>query len=379
MEYAITDIETTGGHASGNGITEICIYIHDGKKVKKKFRSLVRPPVPIPAYISGLTGITGDMVKRAPDFSKIAKRVHTLLSGRVFTAHNVNFDYSFLKKHLAECGYEWQSKKLCTMRLSRRLFPGLPSYSLANICGYHDITIPNRHRAEGDASATVLLFEKMLAADTAGVIESFLKRHSGETQLPPNLPGEEFAALPRQPGVYYFIGRSGKPVYVGKAKDLKKRVSSHFTGNSAAPQRQHFMREIYHLRFTVCKSEEEAIALETAEIKKLWPRYNRAQKRYDPLYGIVSYYDQTGFLRLGLKKLQSKRETPLQVKSVLEGHETLRQIVAGYDLCLRLSGIPKSKEHCIRENCVCTKTGKRQMANYNKKVKQALIEVIAED
>lgn len=375
MEYAITDIETTGGHASGNGITEICICIHDGTRVIERFHSLVKPDVAIPSYISGLTGINDKLVAKAPSFEKIAPKVHQLLQGRIFTAHSVNFDYSFIKKQLSEAGYELQTKKLCTLRLSRYLFPGLPSYGLANICGYHGIEIPDRHRAHGDADATVKLFELMAAADKGGVIEAFLKKTSKETILPPNLNKAEFEALPANAGVYYFLDRKGKIVYVGKAKNLKKRVNSHFSNNSTSAQKQNFMREIYHIRFTVCANETEALALETKEIQKLWPKFNRAQKRYVPLFGIVHYYDQPGFKRLALQKLKSKRESDIRVSSILEGYDLLRSIAAENELCLRLSGIPKSREHCQEENCVCCNPSKKKMETYNKRVEEVLAQL----
>jgi DNA polymerase-3 subunit epsilon len=138
------------------------------------------------------------------------------------------------------------------------------------------------------------------------------------------------------------------------------------------------MREIYHIRFTVCADEEAALALETKEIKKLWPLYNRAQKRYEPLYGIVSYEDQIGFSRLALKKLRSKHEAAIHVSSILEGYDLLRQTVTEYNLCPRLAGIPMSREHCADSKCACLKTGKRSLKSYNLKVQEVLIQLVGE-
>jgi DNA polymerase-3 subunit epsilon len=371
MEYAIVDIETTGGHAAGNGITEVSIHIHDGEKVIQRFETLINPDTAIPYYISGLTGITNEMVKNAPPFSAVSSDIFELLNNRVFVAHSVNFDYSFLKNGLKHYDFELNCKKLCTVRLSRKIFPGFPSYSLGNLCGSLEIPIQNRHRAGGDAAATVILFEKLLKKDAETVLK-FLKRGSKEQALPPHLPKEEFEKLPDTTGVYYFLNKKGKVIYVGKAVNIKKRISGHFSNNSPNKQKQDFMREIFHLRYTECETELEAFTLETQEIKKLWPQFNRAQKRYVPLFGIVHYYDQTGFHRLGLKKLKSKRESEILVSSVLEGQDLLRQMVSENELCLRLAGIPKSKEHCLSENCVCCKTGKRQMNAYNQKVEMVL-------
>ncbi len=371
MEYAIVDIETTGGYASANGITEVSIHIHDGEKVIQRFETLINPDTPIPYYITGLTGITNEMVKNAPSFSMVAKEIFELLNKRVFVAHSVNFDYSFLKNALKPYDYELNCKKLCTVRLSRKIFPGFPSYSLGNLCGSLEIPLKNRHRAGGDAEATVILFEKLLQADGESILK-FLKRGSKEQALPPNLPKEEFERLPETTGVYYFYNRKGKVVYVGKALNIKKRVSGHFSNNSATKQKQEFMRHVYHIGFKECATEEEAFRLETNEIKTRWPEFNRAQKRYSPLFGIVCYCDQTGFKRLALKQLKNKREPAILVASVMEGHELLRGLVTEYELCLRLSGIPKDKEHCVNENCACCKTGKRQICAYNKRVENAL-------
>ncbi len=156
--YAIVDIETTGGYASAYGITEIAVYVHDGKRIVQHFETLINPQQKIPAYITALTGIDNFMVADAPFFEDVAPTIYELLSDSVFIAHNVNFDYSFVKHHLKAAGFELSAKKLCTVRLSRKTFPGLPSYSLGNVCRSLNIPIDIRHRAGGDAKATVKLF-----------------------------------------------------------------------------------------------------------------------------------------------------------------------------------------------------------------------------
>lgn len=371
MEFAIVDIETTGGHASGNSITEVSIQLFDGEQVVKRFETLINPEADIPYYITGLTGITNQMVKSAPKFEQVAAKIFEMLNGRIFVAHAVNFDYSFLKNHLKNCGYELQARKLCTVRLSRKIFPGFPSYSLGNLCSALDIPLNNRHRAGGDAEATVILFKRLLDTDS-NTVYSFLKRGSKEQALPPHLPKQEFESLPDTPGVYYFQNKKGKVVYVGKAVNIKKRVSGHFSNNSPGKQKQDFMRDVYHIRYTQCPTEQDALKLETREIKRLWPLYNRAQKGYEPLFGIVHYYDQNGFGRLAVKKLRNKLEAAILVKSVLEGHELLRNVVGEFDLCLRLAGIPRSKEYCEQVNCICCQTDSLQVEEYNHKTTEAM-------
>jgi DNA polymerase-3 subunit epsilon len=186
--YAIVDIETTGGYAAGNGITEISINIFDGEKIVEEFETLVNPNQAIPKYIQAFTGISNEMVRNAPSFEEIAEKVYTILQGNIFVAHSVNFDYSFIKSHLDFYGYSLNTKKLCTIRLSRQIFPGYPSYSLGSLCQSLNIELKNRHRAGGDAKATVVLFQKLLATDSKSIIANALLRHSKEQLLPPNVP-----------------------------------------------------------------------------------------------------------------------------------------------------------------------------------------------
>jgi DNA polymerase-3 subunit epsilon len=152
--YAIVDIETTGGYAATNDITEIAVILHDGQKVTGRYETLIRPTAPIPYYIQVLTGISHEMVAKAPAFQQVAEEISAILKDRIFIAHNVNFDYSFVKHHLERAGYNWSAKKLCTVRLSRKIIPGLLSYSLGKLCHQIGIPLANHHRAGGDAMAT---------------------------------------------------------------------------------------------------------------------------------------------------------------------------------------------------------------------------------
>ncbi|HYG18029.1 MAG TPA: 3'-5' exonuclease, partial [Ohtaekwangia sp.] len=182
--YAIVDIETTGGYAANHRITEIAIYYHDGIQVTDSFHTLVNPGRNIPYYITGLTGITSEMVFSAPPFKDVADEIRSKLDGKVFVAHNAHFDYSFLKKEFEQVGIQWQSKKLCTVRLSRKIIPGLRSYSLGSLAESLGIKITNRHRAGGDAAATVKIFDELLQRDRDSHILKALKKNSGETILP---------------------------------------------------------------------------------------------------------------------------------------------------------------------------------------------------
>lgn len=377
--YAIVDIETTGGHAESNGITEIAVFVHDGQKVTDEFSTLINPGFPIPSYISAFTNITNDMVENAPAFSDVAERIFGMLEGNIFVAHNVNFDYSFVSHQLKEEGYELKSKKLCTVRLSRKLFPGLRSYSLGNICAARGITIFDRHRARGDAEATVTLFEQILQHDEdRAVINEFVKKGSKEYLLPPNLPKQQFDALSSRPGVYYFHDEQGKIIYVGKAKNIRKRVTSHFTGNSGRKQKQDFFRNIHSLSATECATELMAFILESIEIKKHWPEFNRAQKRVEFAYGIYDYEDQNGYIRLGVERVR-KHIRPLQTfRSLAEALNYMQQLIDAYQLCPKLCMIDTSRERCRSHEAgqckgACEKHEKA--AKYNKRVNAAIGEM----
>ncbi|RYD89366.1 MAG: DNA polymerase III subunit epsilon, partial [Sphingobacteriales bacterium] len=287
--YAIVDIETTGGHANANGITEIAICIHDGTRVIKRFDTLINPQRDIPIYIRALTGITNEMVQDAPLFKDMAHEIYQLLHDKIFVAHNVNFDFSFVRYHLAQAGYDLQCNKLCTVRLGRKIMPGFPSYSLGKLCSQLGISNNSRHRAAGDAEATAILFSLLLEKDTEKHIIKALKQNSREQVLPPNLPKKDVEQLPYTPGVYYFHDNKGKVIYVGKAKNLKKRVCSHFTGNNPGPQRQEFLRNIHSITYQLCGTELIAFVLESIEIKRLWPKYNRSLKRFEHAYALYDY------------------------------------------------------------------------------------------
>jgi DNA polymerase-3 subunit epsilon len=372
MWYAIVDIETTGGHAASNGITEISIYLHDGDRIVGHYQTLINPGQYIPSYITGLTGITNEMVIKAPLFSEVAERIHTLLQDNIFVAHNVNFDYSFVMNELSKCGYELDTKKLCTVRLSRKIFPGLPSYSLGNICGYLGIQITDRHRADGDARATVTLLEKLIENDGSDSIKKFLKKTSKEQSLPPNVPREHYERLPDLPGIYYFHDQRGKVVYVGKAKKIKKRVSSHFSNNSTAKQKQDFLRSIHAITFEVCGNELVALLLESHEIKRLWPQFNRSQKHYEPRFGIIQYSDQRGIIRLAMQKIRKNSSATAYFETLTECHNRLKEITGEYELCPRLTGVATDPESCEDEHCACRKGDKKVIAEYNKRAVPAV-------
>lgn len=369
-EYAIVDIETTGGNAAGSRITEIAILIHNGEGIIERFETLINPEKEIPLPIFALTGINNEMVANAPVFGDIAEQVHSLLENRVFVAHNVNFDYSFVKHQLDAEGYRFSAPKLCTVRMSRKIKPGLYSYSLGKLCRSLGIPIENRHRAGGDAEATALLFSKLLEWDEEGMIPEMLKRNSKEQQLPPNLPQSDFENLPSCPGVYYFRDKAGKVIYVGKAVNIKKRVASHFTGHNPNPQRQNFLKDIYHISYEICATELMALLLECVEIKRLWPPYNRALKRFEPKFGLFHYQDMGGYIRLAVGKLSKNQSCTRVFHQLQEGINLLLHLIEEYDLDIRLCYFGQATHEFGRPFKDCIPFP--DVGSYNEKVKEAL-------
>jgi DNA polymerase-3 subunit epsilon len=373
--YAIVDIETTGGYAAAHGITEIAIHVFDGKKVIEKFESLINPNQPIPQYIQAMTGITDDMVANAPQFEQLAPRIAALLHNRIFIAHNVNFDYSFVKSHLEANGFKLDVKKLCTVRLSRKIFPGLPSYSLGNLCRSRDINLRNHHRAGGDTAATVKLFKQLLENDRENFIQKSLQRNSKEFILPPHVPREDFEKLPYTPGVYYFHDEKGKVIYVGKARNIRYRVNSHFSNNSETRQKQNFLRHIHSISHQPCATELMACILESTEIKKLWPIFNYSQKGWEDRYGIFTYEDQNGYLRLAIEKNKKHLESLYTFYRLVDGHSVLRKLIREHQLCPRLCFLQSGDEPCnglTDGSCHGACEQKEKPSRYNKRVQAAM-------
>lgn len=337
VEFAIVDIETTGSQLGPDGITEIGIVITDGVKEVDRYETLVNPLARIPRFITHLTGITEDMVADAPVFDDVAEKICDLLEGRVFVAHNVNFDYKIVKGHLERCGFSIPAKRLCTVRMSRKLLPGYPSYSLGKLSASLGFTHLNAHRAMGDAEVTTALFH-MLFEKNNGEIEHALKANSKEATLPSNLPKENYDKLPNQPGVYYFHDAKGKIIYIGKAKNLKKRVTSHFTGRNGLRKRG-FLESIFDVTYELTGNEVVASLLEEAEIKHYWPEYNNAQKARVQKYGVYHYEDQSGNARLGINKINGHYQGIMQFPTLAKARTWLLDKIDAYNLIASYCGM----------------------------------------
>lgn len=356
--YAIVDIETTGSHAKGNGITEIAAIITDGTKEIERWQTLVDPGLPIPLHITELTGITNAMVEAAPTFEAIADELEEFLSGCVFVAHNVGFDYAFIRGHYETMGRVWRSPKMCTVRMARKLLPGHVSYSLGRIC--EDLAINNeaRHRAMGDCAATVELFHRMMKSERAtDVVAGMLKRGDRESWLPQHVPTSDFEALPTAPGVYRFLNQKGTPIYIGMSHNVRHRVRTHFNGAMKSARRQAFLRDIHSIDAESTGSVLMARLIEDELIRTHWPIHNRAQKSIPLRTAIVSYTDQRGFKRLHLQRQRHVKHAIRWFRREEDAREWLHSQAALHGLQPELLGLgsdgrgqPIANDQCDTHN-----------------------------
>lgn len=336
--FAVVDVETTGGYAESHRVIEIGIAISDGEKIIQRYNQLIDPERSIPVHITQLTGISNDDVKDAPTFAEVADKVYDLVQGQIFVAHNVNFDYTFISRELEESGYTWKAKKACTVRLTRAIVPGLKSYSLSNLAEHFQIVNPDPHRALADAETAAHILHMLMEIDRMA-IDRHINKRSAVTQLPSNLDAEVFHNLPETPGVYYMMDEHDKPLYIGKAINVKQRISQHFTGTSGAKRRQRWLREIYHIKVVETGSEALALLHEDHEIRHYWPPYNAAQKHPVAKWGVVSYRDRRNLIRFAVQRAEKRVDVLQHFYSYTSAQQYLAEVVKEYGLNSTLSGL----------------------------------------
>ncbi|WP_114781318.1 exonuclease domain-containing protein [Botryobacter ruber] len=385
--YAIVDIETTGSQPAQDRITEIAIFIHDGQQIVDQYSTLINPQRPIPYFITQLTGISDEMVQDAPKFYEVAKEIVQFTEGKIFVAHNVRFDYSFLKKEFADLGFTYQRKTLCTVRLSRSLIPGLPSYSLGKLCKSINIDLQQRHRAIGDAEATAKLFDKLIKINRPvidGALHAAeptpeLKKEIKTSLLPPSISKELVESLPTQPGVYYFHNEAGEVIYVGKSINIRKRIVQHFNIDYKSRKSLEFKNSIADITYELMGNELVALLFESAEIKRLKPHYNRQQRRSVFNTGIYVYEDGNGYKRLTFGSINKADNANLTPVIALTNHYKAKGFlfhkVAKYNLCQKLCDLYKTNGACFDyqvHQCNGACIGKEDPETYNARVNEAL-------
>jgi len=377
--YAIIDIETTGGSARFEKITEIAVYLHDGEKITGEFVSLVNPERNIPYFITNLTGITNEMVENAPRFFELARTIVELTEGRTFVAHNARFDYSFIRQEFKSLGFNFKRSILDTVSLSRKIFPGYRSYSLGNICRELNITITDRHRAAGDAMATVRLFEVLLEKERElNGSRSNLIRNTRISKLNPKLDISKIDSIPDEPGIYYFYNEDGELIYIGKSRNLQQRISTHLSNN--ATNRAMEMRDlIADINWEITGSELIALLRESYEIKDNKPFYNRAQRRTGFQWGIFSFTDDSGYINFRCGQINTD-DLPLSVFTSRDRAKSkLGSLVETYDLCQKLTGLYDTDGVCFQYHvgiCKGACCGKESPDEYNERAKRAAEEFV---
>ena len=366
--YAILDIETTGGQFNEEGITEIAIYKFDGHEVVDQFISLVNPEKPIQPFVVKLTGINNAMLRSAPKFYEVAKRIIEMTEGCVIVAHNASFDYRILKTEFRRLGFDFKKQTLCTVELSKKLIPEQESYSLGKLVRALGIPMADRHRANGDAMATVKLFKLLLSKDVEKeIVKSFIKTEIKSGMSPKLLDIVE--SLPSKTGIYYIHNEKGDLIYIGKSNNIKKRVNQHFTGTSSKSKK--IQRDVYAVTFEETGSELIALLKESEEIKVNKPIYNRAQRKSIFLYALHQHKTEAGYIALSIEKSDGRKKEITSFTSLQEGKNLLFKITEKYNLCQKINGLYDTKNDCFQHKineCKGACIGKETPSAYNDRV-----------
>ena len=370
--YAILDIETTGGKYNEEGITEIAIYRFDGHKIVDQFCSLVNPERPIQPFVVNLTGINNEMLRNAPKFYEVAKRIIEITEGCILVAHNAKFDNRILTTEFDRLGYEFDLNTLCTVELSKKLIPDLPSYSLGKLVITLGIPLSDRHRAQGDAKATVSLFKLLLSKDTSKEIIQSLVRKDPKRQLEPKLI-DIIQEAPTSTGVYYMHREDGSIIYIGKSKNIKKRLTQHFTNDNRKSKK--IQLEVAAVTYEETGNDLIAQLKECEEIKQNKPIYNRALRKTLFAYQLGSFTDQHGYINLKIEKTNAKKTAITTFSNYQQAKSSLFKITEQYNLCQKLTGLHETTSGCFSHSikeCNGACLLKESVEEYNSRVHEFL-------
>ena len=376
--YTILDIESTGGKFNEEGITEIAIYKFDGHEIVDQFASLVNPEIPIQPFVVKLTGINNKMLRSAPKFFEVAKRIIEITEGTTIVAHNASFDYRILKLEFGRLGYDFKRLTLDTVSLSKQLIPDMESYSLGKLTKALGIPITDRHRATGDALATVKLFKILLNKDVSKKIISQAVTEEKKTELTPKLVSI-LRGLPTATGVYYMHKKGGEIIYIGKSKNIQKRVNQHFLNKSSRAKKM--QKEIVAVTYEETGSELIALLKESEEIKANQPKYNKAQRKTVYGFGLYDFEDDKGYVQLKIERTKEGITPIISFSSVAEGNSILNKLRDEFTLCNKLVGLEKTKGACFHhgiEKCNGACIEEESTEEYNKRI-EALINKLSFD
>lgn len=374
------DIETNGQMGKEGRIIEIGVLRVENGEVTDTFSSLVNPGSSIPVWIEKLTGITNNDIADAPYFDEIASELQRILDGAVFVAHNVRFDYSFVKSHLKALGHDYRPKLFCTVRLSRGLYPEQKGHSLEKIIQRHNIATKSRHRAFDDAEAMLAFARLALKEKGDEAFKANVALQLRTKSLPPHVKAETITALPTGPGIYIFRDSDGGPLYVGKSINIQARVRSHFTNDTRIVKEMKLAQRSYEIDYVETETEIEALLLESATVKKLQPLLNRKLRRTTQQSVLVSYLDEEGYKTITIEGKDLNELTDTSniygvYTSRMQAKAELDSINTTFGLCSKLLGLEKTKGACFRHQlglCKGACVGKESTESYNRRVDTAL-------
>ena len=339
------DLETTGATATHDRITEIGIIEVNRGRLISEWSTLVNPGMSIPPMIQALTGITNTMVALAPAFAEIRCEVLQRLEGKLFIAHNVRFDYGFLKNEFRRCGVSFNARVLCTVKLSRKLYPQHAHHNLDTLMQRHDINCDARHRALGDAKVLWLLAQKWTAERGTALVQSAVDLLLKSQSLPAGLPDLAFDNIPETPGVYLFYGDNDVVLYVGKSINMRSRVMSHFSGDHRVNKDMRIAQQIKRIDWKQTAGELGALLLESRLVKQLAPVHNRQLRRDSQL---CAWHWREGDINSAPQLATAGDIDPARFgelyglfRSRATAIEALREIAASHGLCNILLGLEK--------------------------------------
>nr|MBX2827629.1 GIY-YIG nuclease family protein [Flavobacteriaceae bacterium] len=370
--YAILDIETTGGKYNEEGITEIAIYRFDGHQIVDQFSSLVNPERRIQPFVVNLTGINNEMLRNAPKFYEVAKRIIEITDGAIVVAHNAQFDNRILTTEFDRLGYTFDKDSLCTVELAQKLIPGMDSYSLGKLVRALGIPISDRHRAQGDAKATLELFKLLLSKDTKKEIITKSIRKDPKRQLEPKLL-DLINEAPTETGVYYMHNKEGNLIYIGKSKNIKKRLTQHFTNDNRKSKK--IQLEVTTVSYELTGSELVALLKESEEIKQNKPIYNRALRRTLYQYQLVTVTDEHGYINLKIEKANKDKDAVTTFTNYAQAKSALFKITENHQLCQKLTGLHKVNGSCFSysiKECLGACVNEEPIESYNERVQEFL-------
>ncbi|HYH75826.1 MAG TPA: exonuclease domain-containing protein [Candidatus Saccharimonadales bacterium] len=373
------DIETNGlNHVKGRVIEVGVVRVENGQ-VTATFNKLIDPETPIPYYITNLTSITDHDVADAPTFGQVAEELYEILDGALFVAHNVRFDYSFLKQEFARVGKPFTPKQLCTVRLSRALYPEYKSHKLAAIIERHNISVAARHRAYDDAAVLWEFLQIVEQAFEIEVLHAAISKQLKLPSLPKGLDPEMVAGLPETPGVYIFEDELGRPLYVGKSVHIRTRVKSHFAADHEHVGEFKIAQQVRNIRIHETAGELEALLLESRLVKELQPLFNKRLRKTEKLILVRQALDDQGYVRVVLE--EASAIDPDEAQHILavythrgKAKEALDNLVKAYGLCPKLCGLEKRDGACFMHQlhkCQGACAGKEAPADYNERLLDA--------